>query len=502
MAIHMKKSFDSFSISILGMGAISAFLLLGFRVEHIISFKSVYHVVTSGFEEESLFAMWKYHHFIPVYNDPHQIPYSASYFNWLFYSFYGSLISLIMHHFHLNDAFIPTIGRCITLAVVSLGFLINAKLLAQNDNQSRSLPYSLAFSLSALLWLGPLVGYWAITVRPDLLALLCDVIAALFLFNYLRNKTLMSIVLAAICCYLSWACKQINIVMPIAIGLFLLTEKEWRAVLLFSVVLIVGYALTISLASAALLKTIFFVDTAVPLSWAMLIENLVDFAKKPLPAAVLWVALIGAQCSNKQIIRKIHSDKMVKFGLCGLLAWAITLLPASSKVGSSVNYYFIALFFWILAIAGALRQLSQQRSKWIDGGIALAGMVFITCIFIAFSNASIQNIQEQRVEQAQLQECMTKVMPPIFVVNHYAALPWMNPSPISFVLAYNYWSDRHANRSFEHNGIGGLIGQGYFNTLILPPLVTNTYDGASLNAYEPYQDVCGGYAVFIKKDRV
>ncbi|HRE33216.1 MAG TPA: hypothetical protein PLD88_14660, partial [Candidatus Berkiella sp.] len=90
---------------------------------------------------------------------------------------------------------------------------------------------------------------------------------------------------------------------------------------------------------------------------------------------------------------------------------------------------------------------------------------------------------------------------PVFVINHYGALPWMNACPNTFVLAYNYWSDRQMEIPFEHNGIGGLIEQGYFNALILPAPVTDEFDGANLQAFKR-QESCEGYAVFTRKGTV
>lgn len=502
MKNKMKKKINVLSISLLGCGAFSALLLLIFRAYHVISFHEIYHVVTSGFEEESLFALWKYFHTLPVYNDPHQLPYSASYFNWLFYSFYGASITAVNQIFHLNESYIPTIGRCLTLVIVSCGFWLNAKLFSNRFEGVASLPWYYSLSLSAILWFGPLVGYWAMTVRPDLLALLFDVCAALFLLKYLSKEVFISAVLAALWCYLSWACKQINIVMPIAIGLFFLIERKWQAFILFSIILVSGYALTLTVANDALLKTLFFVDTAIPLSKLVWIENLIEFMKKTIPVWILIAGLVCLQYRDKSLAQKIRQDKMVKLSLCGLFAWSITLLPASSKIGSSINYYFIALFFLLMAIAGMLRHVVQQNTKLLTGTIALSGVTLMVSILVALTNGSIENLKQQQKMQVSLKTCMDQALQPIFVMNHYAALPWMNPSAISFVLAYNYWNDRLSNRPFEHNGIGGLISQGYFNTLILPPLITHTFDGASLNAYEREGQECGGYGVFTKRKSV
>ena len=45
--------------------------------------------ITSGCEEESLFALWRAGHGQPVYLDTAHPPFAAAYFNWLFYATYS-----------------------------------------------------------------------------------------------------------------------------------------------------------------------------------------------------------------------------------------------------------------------------------------------------------------------------------------------------------------------------------------------------------------------------
>ena len=59
------------------------------------SFTQPLHITTSGYEEESLYALWKYlYRPQEVYSDFHNMPFAASYFNWLFYSAYGEFTKI------------------------------------------------------------------------------------------------------------------------------------------------------------------------------------------------------------------------------------------------------------------------------------------------------------------------------------------------------------------------------------------------------------------------
>lgn len=497
----MKNNKYSFSSFLFLLGALSCLILLVLRIAQVISFQEVHHVVTSGFEEESLYAMWKFLHGLPLYTDPHQIPFTASYFNWFFYTIYGSITKFVMSTFSLEDAWIPTVGRCITLGVVLIGFLVNFRLFAHKDPDAVPTPTWLAISLSALLWFGPLIGYWALTVRPDVVALLFDVCAAYFLLRYFPKQLFFGVILAAFWCYLSWSCKQVNIVMPVAIGLFLLLHKRWQAFILFSMLMGAGFATTLLLADYNLIKTLLFINTAVPLSFEVFTVNLINFIKKTIPVWILFFAILGTAATNSQARQKILHDKLVKFSLCGLFAWALILLPASSKIGSADNYHFIALFFLIVAIGASLPYLLVANSKLLTASIGLAGVLSTTAIIVVLANGSLATIQAQHANNVAFKQCLHHFPQPIFVMNSYGALPWMNPSPISFVLAYNYWQDRSDNRPFEHNGIGGLIQQGYFQTLILPSTYSTSFDGATLSNYEYQTKDCAGYSVFIHKEK-
>lgn len=490
----MKNKTVTLNPLFLNLGALLALVLVAIRLAHVISLSSPHHVVTSGFEEESLYALYKVVHGLQIYTDPHQAPYAASYFNWLFYALYGKLTAFMVNAWQLSDAWIPTIGRLLTFGFVSGGFVLTLRLLQSVQQRV------FAFSLSALLWYGPLAGYWALTVRPDLLGLLFDVCAAGCFLHYFPKKRLSIVILAAFFCYLSWSCKQINIVMPGAIGLTLLWRRQWLALSLFSGLLFGLYALSFAVMPENARNMLFFVNTAIPLSWAVFMGNSFAFFKKTFPLLMIFMALLVTAIRDPAYRRRLQQDDTMQLSVCGLIAWSLILLPASSKVGSAENYYFIALFFLILFIGKAFSLLSTS-SRLVNQATTLAGVLLLGSIGGVILQNRSQTLSTQHQSMLALQSCIAHLPQPVFVINHYAALPWMNPSPYTFVLAYNYWNDRQKGLPFEHNGIGGLIENGYFNALILPSPVTNEFDGGSLQNYER-QASCQDYAVFKRRGTI
>ena len=175
--------------------------------------------------------------------------------------------------------------------------------------------------------------------------------------------------------------------MPVAIGLYLLWNRQWRSVFLFSIALGGAYGLTLLLAPGNMLRMLLFVNTATPLSFAVLVGNISLFLKKISPAIVLIGAVAWSAFRQHNVILDFIKQPLVKLGLCGLIAWSLILLPASSKVGSSDNYHFIAALFLILIIGGCLPFIAQRTKDW---SLSASGVVAVIISLIAFNNGSIE----------------------------------------------------------------------------------------------------------------
>ncbi len=103
----------------LGAAVVACVLLCLTRLAHCFTFPIPLLMVTTGCEDESLFAMWKHLHGQAVYADPNKIPFATSYFNWGFYVFYGTIIKFCIETLHLADTWIPSVGR-----IISFGFTL------------------------------------------------------------------------------------------------------------------------------------------------------------------------------------------------------------------------------------------------------------------------------------------------------------------------------------------------------------------------------------------
>jgi hypothetical protein len=130
--------------------------------------------------------------------------------------------------------------------------------------------------------------------------------------------------------------------------------------------------------------------------------------------------------------------------------------------------------------------------------VALAGAVTLAGLQLSgrlgtLSLATANAVLTQRLEAWE------KLPSPRFSDDRRLAMPWLNPGLPLFIPAYNYPADRARHRPFQHDGIGGLIRDGYFAALLLPDTTGDYYDGALLSRHYDRTYSVAGLAVYRSK---
>ena len=153
------------------LAAAACLILFLVRVYYAISFVTPSMLATTGDEWECLFPVWKFTQHQAIYTDPHRIPFAVSLYNWGFYFFYGLITDALLHLLRLDDIWISTIGRLISVVFTFMAGGIFC--LALRDFVKAGL---FTHSLARWAWcliavLSPLIGFWSISVRPDVGAL-------------------------------------------------------------------------------------------------------------------------------------------------------------------------------------------------------------------------------------------------------------------------------------------------------------------------------------------
>ena len=248
-----------------------------------ISLVTPYRLITTGCEEESNFSIWKFVHGQAVYADPHRVPFAASYFNWGYYWFYGIIARFSVSLLHLDDIWIPTAGRIVTaLCTLTTGLILYFAL--------RGWVRTGLFAQRRVAWVwcllaafSPLIGFSAISMRPDVAALMFECLGLCALLAYLRKERLSFIVLAAVLFYGGWAFKQSFVTMLAGSAIALLLLNRWRAFFLLSGVWWALVAATLIARGPVYRECILFSQAHLPLHPSLGLENaIVSLRREPL----------------------------------------------------------------------------------------------------------------------------------------------------------------------------------------------------------------------------
>jgi hypothetical protein len=489
-------------------------VLFAIRTISAISFAEPLFVITSGAEEESTFAIWKYVHGLAVYADPYLPPFAASYYNWLFYAVYGTTTAFARHVFGLGDEWIPTIGRLPTLIFTGLGAIIAYYLFRPGFVAFGTNGQILAAALASFAFMGPLIGFWAISVNPEIAATVLGFTAISIFLAWYQRWPLTAVVAASILSYLSWSFKQSHVFVAGALMVFLFFRRDWRS--LGFVVAIHGLTVGGTLAAGTdayrlmifyhipLAKELFGAHASgLNFEIATLTRNLINLAVKAGPlAAICILPFILARMSPGGLRRAFNDDRLL-LALCGFVISTILAIPASAKIGAAENYYFPLSIFTAFALAtlwphtAFYPQVSRAffaifAAGWIANAVA--------CATVLTGKAGVLSVRSWHAKFIAQRACIAATPGPRLLIPIHLAVPWINPSGPYFVYAYNYPYDRAAGYQYPEGTIHDLIARAYFATLVVSEGSPAEFDGASFERYTPASTSCAGLSIYSRMD--
>lgn len=441
---------------------------------------------TSGCEEEALLSLHRAVHGEPVYIDRTRPPFAGAYFNWLFYAGYGAFVQPVAAA-HGDQAILPA-GRLLSAAGGVLGALALAWLAVRCAGGARLTAAALAASVFA----GPLVGWWAHTVRPDIWGLVLETIAtAVLLVNY-RARPRLALVAAGALYYAAWAFKLTFVFSLGTAALFLLLRRRWAAAIIMLAANAVLWLLTFRLMGpdyrAAFLGTATSNVYALAHGW----QNLLDAGTKSLPILGLLGGLLIAGRFRLPCAGSLAGDTAT-LGLLGLVLSGPAEFFLSCKMGAYSNYFFTPLLMAALACAGLLA--AQPRTRLL---IPAFGLMLALQLALLSGRVGRLDLQPAAHELSARWAVWQQQPEPRFSLDNRLNQPWLNPDSLPLVLPYNYLFERQAGMPFEREGVGGLIARGYFASLLLPAGST-AFDGADLHLYTPVTSV-SGMTVYRRRD--
>lgn len=481
-------------------GAILCLALLTARAATVLSFAEPLQLFTSGDEQSSLLALWRYVNDFDIYTDRHAEPFANIGYNWLFYQAYGAVAGALQALFGLEDAWLPTLGRWFTLVGAAvIGFAAYVAFRHMTRGSDRLLPAALAVFVAV----GPLVGFWAITVRPDVWAAAFEVIgAALFLRLYPRRRG-PAIIAAVVCAYLAWTFKQSNVFLAGGVGLFLLARRDWPAITGLVSGLGVLWAATLFLGPEQYRQNILFTDFPLIFTIERLGRNLVNFVIKSGPSLFAVAVFIAAVAASGDIRRALWRNDAALFAVAGSLAAALSI-PASAQTGASESYYFTLSFFLaLLALTGmeVLAGTGTRAADRIRSAMAAGWATVVVALFLVFGGVTgVINLRPYHVHYMEVKRCLDGLPRPVYVHERYLSLPWMTPNNTPYVLAHIYEAERALGATYEHGGIGGLISASRFAAIAVPGFeAPRELDGARLDGYIQAPSACRNFIILVRR---
>lgn len=483
-------------------GAGLCLALMAVRAFHAISFAEPLQAPTSGAEYESLFAIWKYVHGLTVYADHTRIPFAGSFYNWLYYVFYGEIASAVLAALSLGDAWLPTVTRLITLGGIVFGaWMASRTFLALSDPGDRDFR-NLGRAFAVLVFFGPLMGFFGMATQPDIWGFAFDVTAVYFFLRFYNARPATAVMLFWAFAYLAWGFKQIFVFSTGAVGLFLLLQRDWRMFALLAGLSVLGWSITLAVGSGQYARNMLsFGGVSVVLDSAQLVRNIGNVAVKILPLLFGIAGLGWAVATNLKTRARVAEAILgtpggaARFAAIAVVVTGVLVLPASAKLGAAENYYFMLSFFLALLLL-ALLSAAAKAGQWPAAALALGWLLHIAAVALVLAGVvGTLSPKATHAELTGLRDCLVgkNLARPLFIAHPYLSLPWMVPANRHFVIHGNYRWDRERGTEMEGGGIGGLIDRGYFATIAVPVV---PYDGSTLKRYKPRGDACGDFKIY------
>jgi hypothetical protein len=471
----------------------AALLLLLIRAESAISFARPLLLVTSGAEEEGVLGILRALEGA-AYTDPSRIPFAASYYNWLFFGLFATVTGAVKGALGLDVAWVPTIGRFVGLAGALLCGWAAWGCLCRVAPSPCPVVKTHNRLLAAWLAIGPLVGWWALSLNPELWATALSEAAILAVLAGFERRRLASVALAAGLAAASWGFKQSYLFVPLGLGLFLLLRLEIRAIMVLVTVFVAGVAAPVLLGSPEY-RGMLLAFQGSDFAWWQLERNLLNTAPKVVP--VVLGALLVLPLLRRW--RPVLDDTPLLLSLCCLLA-SLPVLPASAKVGAAENYYFPLVFFLALLAGRGVAGLEQRGWPRLPTFALTAAWLLelAACALVVAGIGGVNSVRPMDARYQAQRDCIAALPAPMYSHDPYLQLPWMRAEGPRFVLAYQYDMERAKGRVFERDGVGGLIRDGWFASLVVPADAARV-DGATLERYRRLPDICGGLGIYVRR---
>jgi hypothetical protein len=440
--------------------------------------------VTTICEEISISNLHTIQHGGRVYSDCFTYPYQTSLFNWLFYDTYGGLAALVQP----AAQYLPTVLRLLTMAFVVVGLLTSMAGLRRFTVLLGVRPDAwLLIPLSVVTWFGPIIGWWFVTVRPDLPAVVFAYLGFTIAVITDPDRAPVRLALAGVCFFLAWSFKQTTVGMLGGTVLGLLVLREWKPAALLSMVfgaLVAGWLL---IAGSAYWTNTFSAPTLS--EWSP--DNVYTIAllwlifTGPYLIAGAAAAFYGLSAEQRKAL--FHSRPFLRTAVAFLACMAWHAL-CSGRLGASENYYFESavlgvtltaqVYLYAVGVGVGIPATGEKRVKFIGLTVLvlLWGAGFTAAVFVPFHKPYTKTGEELPFSASLPRPAYPETLlqqvregpRPIFCDDPLLALQAMGPGAVANpVLEYTIYLRAEKRGRIRDDGLEGRIRHGMFAALWL-----------------------------------
>ncbi len=481
-----KINFEKLLITLLGISCLFTLVIFLIRFSNSITFTNITHVLTSGYEEESLLEIWYNAKGHLMYVDHLSYPYRWTLYNWLFYDFYSNVFKIFNSIFRFEYDWLPTILRLLTLtsSFILLFFVFKTnKILNHNSKLSFFLSTSLIFGLS--------FGYWNITVRPDIISILFETIALFLFLKNERSPNNLNLVIIGFILFIAWSFKQTALVVLFSIIVYLfLNLKIKKNIIIVSTFSILVLLVTLFQNNDNYLSTLYFLNAEYPFDLNILFYNSAKLISKNLILfsgilIILYFKLTKITLEIHQLKKFISSDECFLF--IGVLSAFIYYLAVNTNAGASDNHTFILIIFLNFLI---IKNEPKIFINSIFNKIILLSIISHTIICILIISGNLGRLSPNKYTDIDdYRQCTNITSQSKFIEKNYYRLPWITSYSNPSVETFNYKYELK-NNNLKYGGHEGLIKNGFYEYLIL--LNDKKYD---LNKYS-LNKICKNFKIY------
>jgi hypothetical protein len=425
----LERKSDFLSLIILLIGIIFILLCLSILALRISSvFRDSLYAQSTGAETPPLYGIYKVWTGRTLY-EPLSVTATPMIYNYLFYYTYGYLAKI----FVTNAESLPLFSRMVTL-IVTLSFSVGLLFYIRNKT-NKYLAHNLSYGqrsglyfLALVVFIGPFIGWWNLTARPDLFGMGLELCAIILLLTAKKIYGFGRVIATTFIFWLAWSFKQNLILVYLGFLVILLIDRRYRQLFVSAIFFSLLCCLPLVWFGVPYAENIIRIPAVNPwkLEYALRVfsETLVAGAYFYLPVFFLL---------GRQLSRRFQPNANCRILLLIFVMTFVGGFVNSARWASGRNHYFaaylVAGIFIVEYLISSWKNVDGNQIKFAryvclclySIGLAL-GLLYLI-LPNRFGRISLLT-RSQRETNKEIISVIRAAAKPVFVQNNYLALPW------------------------------------------------------------------------------